>query len=93
MTHCDLTLDLHDATIKSAFYVSDYSTLKIVITETQRDVISKLHLIHSYYLQIKLYKDKIMFENAINKAIYILNTLGKTLNVDPDTSDVLKASL
>ena len=80
-THYDLTLELYNATAKSAFCISDYATLRTVITEIKRNVTSKLHLIHSYSLQIKLYKDKRMFEKAINKAIYVLSTLGETLNM------------
>ena len=80
-TYYDVALDLHNAAAKGAFCISDYATLRTVITETQRNVTTKMHLIHSYSLQIKPQKDKRMSEKAINKEIYMLSTLGETLNM------------
>ena len=67
--HYDLTLELHNLTAKSAFCVSDYATMNVIIEEISQNVASKLHKIQSCSLQIKQCIGKRRFEKAISSGI------------------------
>ena len=87
-TNYDLTLDLHNDTAKAAFCIADYDTMDSLIEEISDNVTTKLHLIKSCSLQIKQYKDVRKFEKAIKLAIRILDYLGESIEMNPDTATI-----
>ena len=80
-----LCLGFYCNAAKSAYCKADYEKMNEFIQEISQNTKTVSELITSTLLQIRMYSDKLLFEDAISSALSMLERLGEQIHFDETT--------
>ena len=87
-----LCLDFHCNAAKSAYSKANYERMNHFIEEISMNATSLLDVVTPYLLVIRMHSDKLMYEDAIQSALSILDKLGDSIELNQSTiaSEIVK---